>query len=128
MSDAKIERRFTGRLLDMIHEISNALGISKEDQACANGATEIILAIQELKSAAARLAVERAEFRREVESLTAERDRLREAIESALKGTLMRDGINRDGTGFSFEISMTFDPTTRKMRLGIKKKLQEALS
>jgi chromosome segregation ATPase len=37
-------------LLDMIGDISTALGISEEEQSCSNGATEILLAIDELKS------------------------------------------------------------------------------
>lgn len=63
--------RYIEMLTAMIGDISNAIGISEEDQACANGSEEIVFAIEELKQAAASLAVERAEFRREAEALRA---------------------------------------------------------
>jgi hypothetical protein len=49
---AFMNQGLTQHLLSMIENISNALGISAEDQACANGDLEILAAISSLKASA----------------------------------------------------------------------------
>lgn len=52
MKQLQIAEEFANSLCGMIGDISNALGISEEEQSCANGAEEILDAIEELKRAA----------------------------------------------------------------------------